>query len=79
MKDLEMRGIGNGRRRTFMYRLQAVRLFTNYTSSLKDYERDCVLQEWNMQIKPELQAHVWSDGQKELIAAIEKYREHKSR
>jgi len=76
LKDLEMRGIGNGRRRTFVYRLEAVRLFSQYASSLKGHERDCALQEWNMQIKPDVQAREWSEGQKQLLAAIEQNMEN---
>jgi len=70
MKDLEFRGIGNGRRRTCMHRLNAVRLFTQWAATLQGHERDAMLQEWNMAITTQMKEHKWSKEQQEVLDII---------
>ena len=71
VKDLEMRSIGNGRRRSFALRFEAVRMFTQFAASLEGHERESLQQDWNMRVSPLIQNRVWSDEQKQILQLIE--------
>ena len=71
VKDLEMRSIGNGRRRSFALRFEAVRMFTQFAASLEGHERESLQQDWNMRVSPLIQNRVWSDEQKWILQLIE--------